>query len=380
MEPKEEKPLDESLAGPGVLEKYTHAGKIAKQVLQELIPKLTVGADLHELTRWGSARINELCQPLFTSKKIEKGVAFPVCITPNELCGNFSPLKEESRKIAEGDLLKIELGVHFNGFPVSLAHSIIVGKASDDENRLLNAGYLAVENAVKAVAVGNKSSLVTKVLEQIPKAFKVSQVDGAAMREIKRFLLEGGRIAPAKTTPGEKVESFEFKTNEVYAVEALVSLNETEGKTKASEIRTTVFRRNIENSGDLKTQNGRTFLRDFRLKFSDMTGSLNAWDDELVARIGSNDALNHQLVTPLPVLFEKSKAKVAHFKWTVAVTPKRLFLLAAANDIGFKAGELPALEDPEVKKVCELKLEALTAKPPVEKKEKKEEGKAKEDK
>jgi len=34
-------------------------------------------------------------------------MAFPVCISVNELCGHYSPMKEESIKLQEGDVAKM---------------------------------------------------------------------------------------------------------------------------------------------------------------------------------------------------------------------------------------------------------------------------------
>ena len=41
------------------------------------------------------------------SKVTEKGIAFPTCLSVNEICGHYSPLKEESKKLAEGDMVKM---------------------------------------------------------------------------------------------------------------------------------------------------------------------------------------------------------------------------------------------------------------------------------
>ena len=138
-----------TLASPGVLDKYQSAGKIAQQVLAELIEKCQPGADIHDLCTFGNKRINEECAKCFFNKKMEKGIAFPVSIAPNDFCGNFAPIKEESFALSAGDLVKIDLGVHIDGFPVLLAHTIIVGGATSDELRLktASAAFLALQSA-----------------------------------------------------------------------------------------------------------------------------------------------------------------------------------------------------------------------------------------
>jgi len=62
-----------------------------------------------------------------------KGSAFPCSISKNELCGHFSPYKTESEGkeaeyniLVDGDCIKIDLGVHFDGFVALVAHTIFV--------------------------------------------------------------------------------------------------------------------------------------------------------------------------------------------------------------------------------------------------------------
>lgn len=47
---------------------------------------------------------------------MEKGIAFPTCISVNNVVGHYSPLKSEDAVLQKGDLAKIALGVHIDGF------------------------------------------------------------------------------------------------------------------------------------------------------------------------------------------------------------------------------------------------------------------------
>ena len=64
------------------------------------------------------------------SKKLERGIAFPCCISVNEICGHFSPCPEDSVKLQNEDLVKIELGAHIDGFAANIAHTIVIGGKS----------------------------------------------------------------------------------------------------------------------------------------------------------------------------------------------------------------------------------------------------------
>jgi len=88
------------------------------------------GADIYEVCQKVDAFIEEELGKTFSSKKskkLERGIAFPCCISVNEICGHFSPLKDDSLKLKLEDLVKVEIGAHIDGFPASCAHSFVIG-------------------------------------------------------------------------------------------------------------------------------------------------------------------------------------------------------------------------------------------------------------
>ena len=61
------------------------------------------------------------------SKKLERGIAFPCCISVNEVCGHYSPCADDSTKLKYEDVAKIELGAHIDGYSAGAAHTVVVG-------------------------------------------------------------------------------------------------------------------------------------------------------------------------------------------------------------------------------------------------------------
>ena len=75
-----------------------------------MIGLCTAGADIAEICAKGDKKIEAEIAKVYTSKKCkvtEKGIAFPTCLNVNEICGHFSPLKDESKKLNDGDLVKM---------------------------------------------------------------------------------------------------------------------------------------------------------------------------------------------------------------------------------------------------------------------------------
>ena len=53
------------------------------------------------------------------------GIAFPTCISPNHCVGHYSPLvSEDDVEIKEGDIVKIDMGVHVDGYIAVVAHTL----------------------------------------------------------------------------------------------------------------------------------------------------------------------------------------------------------------------------------------------------------------
>jgi len=89
------------------------------------------GASISEVCAFGDNLIEQETKKVYTKdKKMEKGIAFPTCISVNNIVGHLSPLKSEDSHIKEGDLVKIDLGCHIDGFVGLVAHTIVVGAKS----------------------------------------------------------------------------------------------------------------------------------------------------------------------------------------------------------------------------------------------------------
>lgn len=63
---------------------------------------------------------------------MEKGIAFPTCVSVNNICAHYSPLvsdanetEKETATLKEGDVVKIDLGVHIDGYIALVGHTVV---------------------------------------------------------------------------------------------------------------------------------------------------------------------------------------------------------------------------------------------------------------
>jgi hypothetical protein len=64
---------------------------------------------------------NTFNKPNKKGEKIEKGIAFPTCMSINNTVCHFTPVTGDETTIKAGDLIKFDLGCHIDGF-VAVRH------------------------------------------------------------------------------------------------------------------------------------------------------------------------------------------------------------------------------------------------------------------
>lgn len=208
------------------------------------------------------------------------------------------------------------LGCHVDGYVGVASHTVvnsaeITGRAAD----VLTAAWTCCEAALREIKVGNNSHNVTKVVEKVASEFNCTPLLGYASHEIKRHVIEGSRYFTSSTRLEEKTDAFTFGVNEAYAVNILVSTGE--GKPKATEYKTTLYRMEVQNRYTLKTTLGRAFISQVNARFPAFPFHINAFEDERVLKVGLPEAVRHKLVTPYVVETEKGGELVAHFMFVV---------------------------------------------------------------
>lgn len=369
------------LSNPDVTTKYRTAGEIVQKALQKVVEACVPDADIIEICTLGDKILEEETGKLYNKKvkdkegkerKIEKGVAFPTCVSVNEIMGHFSPMKGESKTLKAGDVAKIDLACHIDGFIAAAAHTVVVGsdKVEDRRADVVLAAWNCAEAALRLVQVGNTNTQVTEAFAKITQDFKCKPMQGVLSHQLKQHVIDGSKVIIGCESQDDHVDEFEFEMNEVYCIDVLVSTGE--GKGKGTDIRSTVYKRQVENSYILKTQKARQFISEVNKRFPALPFSLRAIEDEQVARVGVSEARRHELLEEYPVLTERNGEFVAQFKFTVLLLPggtKKITGLPL-GDMEKQVISKEAVQDEDMKKLL-----ASSANPKKQKKKAKEEAK-----
>ncbi len=209
---------------PVVREKYSKAGEIANAALALAISLCKVDAKIAEITAATDKFIVEQTSKHYKDKKVEKGVAFPTCVSVNNIVGHFSPLMSDSTLVKKDDLIKIDLGVHLDGYIAVAAHTFslnppVSGRAAD----LVHAVHTALDACQRLIRVGGTNSAVTDIIGKVCAEYKCNAVQGVLSHQLKRFIIDGDKVIINRFDPEHKVEEVTFEANEVYAVDIVFS-------------------------------------------------------------------------------------------------------------------------------------------------------------
>jgi methionyl aminopeptidase len=138
-----------------MLESLREAGRIASAARALGAARVVAGA-----------RLLEVCQAVEDEIRRRGGaLAFPVQTSRNEVAAHYCPAPGDLSVYAEGDLAKLDLGVHIDGWVVDTALTVNVGDVPGNR-ALVGAAQQALEAAVAVARAGVMVRALSAVIEQ----------------------------------------------------------------------------------------------------------------------------------------------------------------------------------------------------------------------
>jgi len=316
-----------TIADEAVLNKYKIAGDIVNLALKAVVAMCVEGASVRDVCIHGDKLITEGTSKCFTKdKKMKRGIAFPTCVSINNCINHFSPLlSDQDATIKEGDVVKIDMGAHVDGFISVVGHTLVAGATK--ENKVTGrkadavlAAYYSSQAALRLVRPGNENFTVTDTINKVASEYKCKPIEGMLSFQLQQNRIDGEKtiILNPNDAQRKEVEKVTFEQHEVYAVDVLVSTGE--GHAKEHDVRVTIFRKTDE-TYSLKMKASKEFLSLVNKNHKEMPFNLRHFEDEKKARLGVLECVNHKLIDPYPVLWERPKEIVAQFKYTVLLLP-----------------------------------------------------------
>lgn len=318
---------EQTISTDSVVTKYKMASEMINKILKEVLAKCVDGGSVLAICDLGDKRIEEETAKVFKKEKeLHKGIAFPTCLSVNNCICHFSPLKSENDvTLRDGDVVKVDMGVHVDGYIAVVAHTYVIGASKEKPvagkvaDAMLAAHY-ASEVASRLVKPTATSYQVTDAVQKVAEAFGCKPIEGMLSHQLHRDTIDGDKVIIQNPTENQRKETppHTFEMYDVFAVDVIVSTGE--GKGREEDARTTVFKKR-DIVYQLKLKASRVFFSEMDKRFALMPFTLRAFEDEKKARMGVVECVKHGLCDPYPVIFEREGEIVAQFKFTVLLMP-----------------------------------------------------------
>ena len=322
-----DKEVAKTIAEDLVVTKYKLAGEIVNKTLKALIDICVADASVREICIKGDSLITEETGKVYKKEKdLKKGIAFPTCISVNNCVCHYSPTKNDPDYILKsGDLVKIDLGAHIDGFIAVAAHTIVVGASADKKVTgrkadVTLAAYYAVQVALRLLKAGNVNYSITDAVQQVAEFFKCKPIEGMLSHELKQFKIDGEKTIIQNPSEAQRKEHDKctFEKHEVYAVDVIVSTGEGIGRERDAKV--SIYKKTDENYM-LKLKASRALIAEVKSKYGNMPFNIRHFEEETKARMGAVECVSHKMIEPFQVLYEKPSEYVAQFKHTVLMMP-----------------------------------------------------------
>ncbi|TMI87746.1 MAG: type I methionyl aminopeptidase [Bacillati bacterium ANGP1] len=195
------------------------AGQAAAQALQMVVAAVRPGATTAQLDRIAEARIRELGgEPSFLGYR---GFPASICTSVNDEVVHGIP---GPRRLVEGEIISLDLGVVLDGFHGDLAVTVPVGRVSPAVARLLRVTAEALEIGIRAIRPEGRLGDVGAAIQRYVEQHGFSVVREFAGHGIGRKLHEDPQI-PNFGSPGNGVV---LRRGMTLAIEPMVNMGTSE--------------------------------------------------------------------------------------------------------------------------------------------------------
>jgi methionyl aminopeptidase len=187
-----------------VFEKYKLAGSIAAKAREfgkELIKSGVSYLDI----------VNKIESKILNDGA---GLAFPVNISINEIAAHFSPKHNDSLIFQKGDVVKLDIGAHIDGYIADTALTIEV--ESNLNNDLIKASTDALDVAINLMKPGIDLTELGAEVQKTITSFGFKPIDNLTGHSMQRYILHAGVSVPSV---GNTASKSDLKAGDVLAIE-----------------------------------------------------------------------------------------------------------------------------------------------------------------
>ncbi|MFQ5977681.1 MAG: type II methionyl aminopeptidase [Candidatus Heimdallarchaeota archaeon] len=204
---------DEEIAPERRRDYHRLAGKIAHEVHEEIKPMVKTGAKILDIVQKAESLI------------YNKGarIGFPTNISLNNYAAHYTSPWEDPTVIPDNSVVKVDIGVHIEGFIADTARTYIIGN-NQTGLKLKEAAIAGFNAGIEQIAPGERLAKVGESCEEA-----INQFGFLPIRELSGHLLERYELHSKKRMPNIKLSHDKsgaeglIELDEAYAFETFAS-------------------------------------------------------------------------------------------------------------------------------------------------------------
>ncbi len=284
------------------LQKYKKAGKIAGKVREEI--KKTVKEDMPVI---------EICEKVEgLTRELGGKPAFPCNVSINEIAAHYTSSPNDSQIIPEKSIVKVDIGVHVDGFIADTATSICFDPEYDP---MIETAEEALQKAVEILRPGLSISRFGSIIQKTIKTRGYKPISNLTGHLIRRYIIHAGKSLPNAFN----LSTARIKEDEIYGVEPFVTTPNAAGRIE--NMREAYIFRYLKNKS-LKNSYSKQILNYIRKEFQTLPFTerwLKKFQASNTYDSAFSELLSSKAITSYPVFIESSKNIVAQAEYTIMI-------------------------------------------------------------
>src|SRR5512137_729641 len=169
---------------PGVRSALLDAGRVSREAKDRAADLVVEGALLLDVA--------EEVEGLMRQRGLRP--SFPTCISIDHIAAHYSPTHDDTLRFRRGNVVKLDLGAHKDGWVADTAVTVEVG--TRNWTRLIQASELALQTAIEGVHPGVETRLLGAGIRRAIEANGYKPIRNLTGHTIERYLLHAGKSVP----------------------------------------------------------------------------------------------------------------------------------------------------------------------------------------
>ena len=284
------------------IEKFHLSGKILRESREELKPLIQENMP-----------ILEVCEKAESLIKQKGGKpAFPCNVSINEVTAHYTSPPNDSTKIPENSVVKVDMGVHVDGYVTDTAFTVCF---NPEHMTMVLAAQDGLQAAIDTIHADMSTSTIGAIIEKTIRNRGFKPISNLTGHSVGRYLIHAGTSIP-------NIKQFSLtkvKEGQIYAIEPFSTLLEAVGRVE-NHPKKTIFRL-IKNK---KIQNpyAQKLLKYIDKNFKTLPFA-ERWLKDVVPSNQHNQAFNNLIkskaISGYPILVEVSGKTVCQAEHTILV-------------------------------------------------------------